>query len=238
MKKTIVVVLVILLLGSMFSVSAYTSDSVSVESFVQEQGISVNERTEIRAVLKYNQKSDTICHCLEVVNYLDNGIIEKSYIIPLSAHDGDLAPTVFKYSKNESSRDSGWVTFFSSLDASIVTQAYYSGSGTNYVLLYGVAAYWTRNKPSVNLNYMGVTFQAAGYLVDLSTGVVNTSSTYYYYSVVSESNPYANTQYADYSSLPIGYGLRTSGLPNGGGALYVSMSISGGGSYNDSISLF
>lgn len=233
LKQMLLVVALILVVQPVLSLNISANDcEQTIDSFVEQSGITVGKDTQIsvKCYDQYDSVADKMIkrQYIDVINPLANGITERSIILLYENADGSAIPAELNYRTDKTDRSSGWLTVYRELTTTVVAQAYYSGSTTNYMLLYGVIAYWQQSGTDY-ITSLNVQFQAEGCLVDISTGVVSPDPMYPpYCAEIEESNPYAYIQYADYETLDSGYGLRTAGVMNGGGGLYVTITTNAG----------
>ena len=232
-KRSISLILAIVFSLSILSLSITANDvEQTIDSFVEQSGITVGKDTQI-SVKSYNQYdsvTDTMIkrQYIDVINPLADGITERSIILLYDNANGSAIPAELNYRADKTDRSSGWLTVYPELTTTVVAQAYYSGSTSNYMLLYGVIAFWHQSGTDY-ITSLNVQFQAEGCLLNINTGAVSPyPMNPPYWAEIAVSNPYANIQYADYKTLDSGYGLRTTGVMNGGGALYVTITTSAG----------
>lgn len=165
-KRSISLILAIVFSLSILSLSITANDvEQTIDSFVEQSGITVGKDTQI-SVKSYNQYD--------------------------SVTDTMTIPAELNYRADKTDRSSGWLTVYPELTTTVVAQAYYSGSTSNYMLLYGVIAFWHQSGTDY-ITSLNVQFQTEGCLLNINTGAVSPyPMNPPYCAEIAVSNPYAN----------------------------------------------
>lgn len=234
----LIMIVAILAASTCFAVVDQSQDIITLSDFIKYNGVELKENSTIR-VIGNGEKSGNGQY-IEVTNFLPNNVIEKTIMKPYSVLENELkGVSLINASEGYISPDStGYVDVnFGSVNITVTTQAYYTGSPFYGLVPSGVTAKWTRVSGTTNVvSNMTAEFFIRGVLIDIESGNM-IQDNYVYLCMLDQKNPSQHLYYSEYKVLPeSGTGIVIGAGPEYGAGVIVTIIVNGV-SYEDSFGI-